>query len=142
MLELLQPYMNYIYSAALALVVLLLTYFVFRALRGSVRGRKGGRLGISEYHEIDKSRRLVLVRRDDVEHLLLIGGGQDIVVESNIGEEVTQPMHRPAPIQQMQTQQPANFDQAQMRPAPRPAVFGDRRPQLRPVDTQGTFRDE
>ena len=47
-------------------------------------GRKGQRLGISEYHEIDKTRRLVLVRRDETEHLVLIGGGQDLVIESGI----------------------------------------------------------
>ena len=47
-------------------------------------GRKGQRLGISEYHEIDKTRRLVLVRRDETEHLILIGGAQDLVVESGI----------------------------------------------------------
>ena len=34
---------------------------------------------------VDDSRRLVLVRRDNTEHLLLIGGLTDIVVEPNIG---------------------------------------------------------
>jgi hypothetical protein len=33
---------------------------------------------------IDNQRRLVLVRRDDVEHLILIGGPTDVVVEQNI----------------------------------------------------------
>jgi hypothetical protein len=34
---------------------------------------------------LDGRRRLLLVRRDDVEHLLLIGGPADLVVESGIG---------------------------------------------------------
>jgi hypothetical protein len=33
---------------------------------------------------IDARRRLVLIRRDNVEHLLIIGGPTDVVVEQNI----------------------------------------------------------
>src|SRR5262249_49192395 len=33
---------------------------------------------------IDSRRRLVLIRRDNVEHLLIIGGPSDVVVEQNI----------------------------------------------------------
>src|SRR5262249_61867671 len=33
---------------------------------------------------VDSRRRLVLIRRDNVEHLLLIGGPSDVVVEPNI----------------------------------------------------------
>jgi Flagellar biosynthesis protein, FliO len=86
-------------------------------LRGNVRGRKGSRLGISEYYEIDKTRRLVLVRRDEVEHLLMIGGGQDVLIEDKIG----------SPLMSSQVQQMA-------RQAPRPPVFGSRRPTLRTVE--------
>lgn len=43
-------------------------------------GRKR-RLGVVESLQLDNRRRLVLVRRDGVEHLLLIGGGSDIIVE-------------------------------------------------------------
>src|SRR5690606_36399351 len=33
---------------------------------------------------VDSHRRLILIRRDDVEHLILIGGPTDVVVEQNI----------------------------------------------------------
>src|SRR5262249_58772051 len=33
---------------------------------------------------VDSRRRLVLIRRDNVEHLLIIGGPSDVVVEQNI----------------------------------------------------------
>jgi hypothetical protein len=122
-MELLAPYMDYIITAGIALAVLLVGLLVYKLLSGPVMGRKGQRLGISEYHEIDKTRRLVLVRRDETEHLILIGGGQDLVIESGISlnsniEETRELPRAPIPIRQ----------------APRAPVFGDRRPALRPVE--------
>lgn len=116
-MELLQPYLPIIYVAGGIFLLLILTMILMKLFGKSVRGRKGSRLGISEYYEIDKSRRLVLVRRDDVEHLLLIGGAQDVVIENEIG----------SPLMQSETVTP-------IRQAPRPAVFGSRRPTLRPVE--------
>ena len=118
-MEQLQPYMNAIYAALGLALLVVLALVLSRLLGGSVRGRKGSRLGISEYYEIDKSRRLVLIRRDEVEHLLLIGGGQDVVIEDGIGS--------PLMAGQQQSVQP--------RQAPRPPVFGNRRPSLRTVET-------
>ena len=122
-MELLAPYMQYIVTLAIALAVLLVGLLVYKLLSGPVMGRKGQRLGISEYHEIDKTRRLVLVRRDETEHLILIGGAQDVVIESGIGlgngvEELHEPLHAPIPI----------------RSAPRAPMFAERRPVLRPVE--------
>ncbi|SDJ77563.1 MULTISPECIES: flagellar biosynthetic protein FliO [Bradyrhizobium] len=47
------------------------------------RGRMP-RLAVIDAAAVDGRRRMVLVRRDNVEHLLMIGGPSDIVVESNI----------------------------------------------------------
>ncbi|MDR3438520.1 flagellar biosynthetic protein FliO [Telmatospirillum sp.] len=44
-------------------------------------GRRSRRLAVVEVLPLDNRRRLVLVRKDDVEHLLLIGGASDIIVE-------------------------------------------------------------
>jgi hypothetical protein len=49
----------------------------------SARGRQP-RLAVIDYASVDGRRRLILVRRDNVEHLLMIGGPSDIVVEPNI----------------------------------------------------------
>ncbi len=124
-MELFQQYSNVIYTGLGALAFLLLILIGSRLFGGRVRGRRGSRLGISEYYEIDKSRRLVLIRRDDIEHLLLIGGEQDLVVESEIG----------SPLEAPQVVVPP-------RPAPRPAVFGGRRPVLRPVEGSGDMRHQ
>ncbi len=49
----------------------------------ALRGRQP-RLAVIDYASIDGRRRLILVRRDNVEHLVMIGGPTDIVVEANI----------------------------------------------------------
>jgi flagellar protein FliO/FliZ len=41
------------------------------------------RLGVVETAIVDQTR-LVLVRRDDVEHLIIVGGPVDMVVETGI----------------------------------------------------------
>lgn len=50
------------------------------------RGNRGNRLSISETIPLDARRKLVLVRRDDVEHLVLLGAGTspDLLVENGI----------------------------------------------------------
>src|SRR5215467_10881866 len=52
-------------------------------LGASTRGRQP-RLAVIDAAAVDNRRRLVLVRRDNIEHLLMIGGPTDIVVEQNI----------------------------------------------------------
>ncbi len=125
MMETLQPYLSTIYGVAGLIALAIIALILVKLLSGGVRGRRGNRLSISEYYEIDKTRRLVLVRRDEVEHLILIGGNQDVVVESGFGSPLMSPTQA-------------------ARPAPRPAVFGGRRPMLRPVDNNegGRPRDE
>lgn len=121
-MDYLQPYYTVIALILIALVVLVGAAMILRSFNGRVRGRRGSRLGISEYYEMDQTRRLVLIRRDDVEHLMLVGGPQDVVIESNIPSASS-----------MQPQIPSGPDMPQMRTAPRPAVFGSTRQPLRPV---------
>jgi flagellar protein FliO/FliZ len=47
------------------------------------RGRQP-RLAVIDAAPVDARRRLVLIRRDNVEHLIMIGGPTDVVVEPNI----------------------------------------------------------
>lgn len=126
-MDLIAPYFWRISAAALLLLVLIVALLVWRTISPRVRGRRGQRIGISEYHELDKMRRLVLVRRDSVEHLIMIGGPQDLVIEAGI-----------AIPGQASSYAPPSDDSVPpppLRPAPRPAVFGDRRPPpLRSVD--------
>jgi flagellar protein FliO/FliZ len=43
------------------------------------------RLSVVEQTSVDNRRKLLLVRRDGVEHLLMTGGPVDVVIETNIG---------------------------------------------------------
>jgi flagellar protein FliO/FliZ len=47
------------------------------------RGRQP-RLAVIDAASVDGRRRLVLIRRDNIEHLLMIGGPTDVVIEPNI----------------------------------------------------------
>lgn len=67
---------------------------------GIGRGRVP-RLAILDVMPVDRRRRLVLVRRDNVEHLLLIGGPSDVVVEGAI-QRVRQRAPQPGAAQQAQ----------------------------------------
>lgn len=70
------------------LLLLALFYYGARALSGSTsragKWRAGQRIGVVDTMPVDGTRRLVLVRRDDTEHLLLLGTHGDLVIESNI----------------------------------------------------------
>ena len=48
------------------------------------RGGRQPRLAVIDAATVDGRRRLVLIRRDNIEHLLMIGGPTDLVVEPNI----------------------------------------------------------
>jgi hypothetical protein len=156
----LAPYTTYLIAAAVALVVLIVLLMIYRNFQGGMGGRRGMRLGISEYYEIDKTRRLILVRRDNVEHLVLIGGSQDLVIEPGIAGRGSEPgIRKPRPdfVQPREFEpMPAQRDysipageQAEAlgadplrpmaaRPAPRPAVFGE----TRPPNLRAVSRDE
>jgi len=99
-------------------------------LRWLVRGfsskrlAAANRLAVVDAAAVDGSRRLVLIRRDNVEHLLMIGGRADIVVEPNI---VRAAAREPA------LARPPAFAEATEHPATQlaaaPTVFTPPRPQ-------------
>ncbi len=54
-------------------------------LRGTVRPRNGERrLQVVEIAPVDSKRRLLLLRRDGTEHLVLLGPTADVVIETGI----------------------------------------------------------
>lgn len=77
-------------GVGVALLVLAIALWLLRRRSGSSPFIRGGRnrqprLQVLDATAVDARRRLVLVRRDNVEHLVMIGGPTDIVIESGIG---------------------------------------------------------
>ncbi|MCJ2058940.1 hypothetical protein MKL09_20625 [Methylobacterium sp. J-048] len=86
------PIVQYVVIFAVIFTALAAIVFTVRRLTGRsltlpgrtpARGRQP-RLGIVDVYELDRARQLILLRRDNVEHLLLVGGPNDVVVERNI----------------------------------------------------------
>jgi flagellar protein FliO/FliZ len=80
-------YLRFVF--AFAFVIALIGILAFAARRYGMGYRNVARtskrrLCISEIMPIDNKRRLVLIKRDDKEHLLVLGGTTDLVVEQNI----------------------------------------------------------
>lgn len=50
------------------------------------------RLEVIDHASVDGRRKLILIRRDDVEHLLLTGGPVDVVVETGIKAPAARPV--------------------------------------------------
>jgi hypothetical protein len=83
------------------LVAALLVLYIFRLLFGrrirASNGKKGQRrLEVVDVFDLDRERQLVIVRRDNTEHLLLIGGPNDVLIEGSIARVETAPIRAPA----------------------------------------------
>src|SRR3954451_18535092 len=80
---------RFVVAFVIVLALIGLTFWLIRRFgtarvgNAAQRGRMP-RLAVIDAAPVDGRRRLVLVRRDNIEHLLMIGGPTDIVVEQNI----------------------------------------------------------
>jgi flagellar protein FliO/FliZ len=73
------------FLAAAGLLTIVFRFTFRRRLRLPRNGRaRLPRLGTVDAFDLDRQRQLVIVRRDNVEHLLMIGGPNDVVIESDI----------------------------------------------------------
>ena len=71
--------------AVVVVVVMLYRLLFGRRLSQSGAGRsRQPRLGVVDAFDLDRQRQLVIVRRDNVEHLVMIGGPNDVVIETAI----------------------------------------------------------
>lgn len=98
-------------GVGLALVCLVGILWIVRGRRGPSPFVRGGRnrqprLQVLDAAAVDARRRLVLIRRDDVEHLIMIGGPTDVVIESRI----------------VSSSQSAEPSEQEVQPAPRSAI--------------------
>jgi flagellar protein FliO/FliZ len=85
-----------------ALVVLAIVYRLAFAHRLRVPGARTRqpRLGLVDAFSLDGQRQLVLIRRDNVEHLVMIGGPNDVLIEPQINRAMTpaRENNQPSPL--------------------------------------------
>lgn len=80
-------YVRFVASLAFVVGLMLAVLWVLRRFGPAgmvVRPGAKRRLGVVETTAVDGRRRLVLVRRDGTEHLLLVGGTNDLLIESRV----------------------------------------------------------
>src|SRR5579864_2258070 len=116
--------------ALIGLTAWLVRRFGSNRLGGNARGRQP-RLAVIDAATVDGRRRLVLIRRDNVEHLLMIGGPTDVVVEPNI---VRATGGREAAREPVARQTPTVDSSWPLQPLSEPAPF----PPPRPARTSAT----
>ena len=105
--------LNSAFALGIVLVLIVLGVWVLKLFTkaGSNLGRgRNARLKVIDSAMIDGKRQVVIIRRDNVEHLIMTGGPQDLVIESGIAVTDTAAQRRPA---------------AQPQPAAKPAAASD-----------------
>lgn len=108
---------------------------IFNASGNVVRGRNR-RLAVVDTLALDQKRQLVIIRRDDVEHLILTGGPQDVVVETGIPVEEAPPAQagRRSAVAAITARKPT----AKTPPAAPPAPIPAPEPAPAPVEAEAT----
>jgi flagellar biogenesis protein FliO len=123
--------LKFVIAFVLVMALIGLTAWLIRQF-GAVRpGSSSGtrsrlpRLAVLDSAAVDARRRLVLIRRDNVEHLLMIGGPTDVVVEANV-------VRAQAPTAQAPAMQRAAPPRAPIEPIE--PIEADYDPSLVPID--------
>jgi flagellar protein FliO/FliZ len=111
--------LNAVFALAIVLILIFLALWALRAVTQAsnkmVRGNRK-RLAVVDMLPVDGKRHLVIIRRDNVEHLILTGGPQDVVVETGIAVDL--PSTAPRPIPTIRRPQQANAAPQQAAPPP------------------------
>lgn len=82
-----QHYLTFVSALVFVVALIFLLAWIARRFGMGAGTPTGGRrrLALVETLPIDAKRRVVIVRRDEVEHLLLLGPDTDTVIETGIG---------------------------------------------------------
>jgi flagellar protein FliO/FliZ len=77
-------YLRFALALILVLGLIALLAWLLRRFGMGVKMTRGRRLGVTEVQMLGPRHRLMLIRRDDVEHLVIVGPASETVVESGI----------------------------------------------------------
>ena len=82
-------YLRFALALVLVLGLIALLAWLLRRFGMGVKMTKGRRLGVSEVQMLGPRHKLMLIRRDDVEHLVIVGPTGETVVEAGIKAPAT-----------------------------------------------------
>jgi len=106
--------LNAAFALGIVLVLIVLGLWGLKVLSNAT-GRLNSsrkRLVVVDKAQVDGKRQVVIIRRDNVEHVIMTGGPQDLIIESGVAApQPTQPMparrpQRPAAAQPTRPEQP------------------------------------
>jgi hypothetical protein len=90
--------LNSVFALGIVLVLIVLGLWGLKLLTNTT-GRMSGttkRLVVVDKAQVDGKRQVIIVRRDNVEHVIMTGGPQDLVIESGLAApQPAQPRGRP-----------------------------------------------
>lgn len=92
MLDDLSSYLGYLLAFLFVLALIGIVAWLFKSLTGGRSSNGGGRIfggrdkriGVVQAASVDGRRKLILIRRDDKEHLIMVGGPVDMLIENGI----------------------------------------------------------
>lgn len=93
-----------VFALGIVVVLILLGVWLLKVLfnaSGRVARGRNRRLNVVDTLSLDPKRQLIIIRRDNVEHLILTGGPHDVVIETGIPvdeAQVAQQTRRPIPM--------------------------------------------
>ncbi len=108
--------LNVVLALGIVLILIVLGLWALKLLSkasGNVGRGRNRRLMVVDQLPLDTRRQLLIIRRDNVEHLILTGGPQDVVIETGIAVEHT-------PMRATQSRRPAATKPAVPAPAAPP----------------------
>jgi flagellar protein FliO/FliZ len=116
-------------GVVLVLIVLGLWVLKFFMKAGTAMRSQGRRVQIVEQVQVDAKRQLLVIRRDNVEHLVMTGGPQDVVIETGIAvaDKPALPSRRQPP---QDVEEPARVTPAPVAATPEPPRATALRPHI------------
>ncbi len=109
--------LNAAFALGIVLVLIVLAVWVLKLFTNASTNvvRRNKRLSVIDSASVDAKRKVLIIRRDNVEHVIMTGGPQDLVIESG----VPVPAPEPAPPRRAATpRRPAQPQPNASKPAP------------------------
>lgn len=130
--------LNAAFALGIVLVLIVLAAWVlklFTRAGASVAGGRRKRIAVIDSAVVDAKRKVVIIRRDNVEHVIMTGGPTDLVIESGVPAPDPVPPRRAEPLRPRRTGASRSEPPVDTRPAAAPPA-----PPVHPVARESIDR--